>query len=424
MPYFFCIFASSNPIKMKQLCINYKKCDSIEADICLPASKSIANRALVVASLGDFVELLDNLSDCDDTHAVINALSSKTTTPNIGAAGTAMRFLTAYYAQKAGEWQLSGSERMHQRPIGILVEALRLLGADITYMGKEGFPPLCINGKRLQGGEISLSGGVSSQYISALLMIAPLMQNGLVLHLTDKVVSIPYIQMTLSMMNYFGVESTFDGRTIQIAPQLYQPARFVVENDWSAASYWYAVVALHPNATIRLSYLLKDSWQGDAKVASLFEPLGVKTTFNEKGIEIRRVSGPQLSYYDCDLSDQPDLAQTLVVVCLLLGVPFKFSGLSNLKIKETDRIAALVTECRKMGFVLQEEAEGVLVWKGEKVSAVQPICIDTYEDHRMAMAFAPAALVLGRICINNPMVVTKSYPQFWEEFSKIITFVQ
>lgn len=408
---------------MKQLCINYKNSDRLEAQVQLPASKSIANRALIVASLGGFVSSIGNLSDCDDTRAVINALSSKTHTPNVGAAGTAMRFLTAYYAQMPGVWQLSGSERMHQRPIAILVDALRSLGADITYLQKEGYPPLRIAGKQLQGGEIALNGGVSSQYISALLMIAPYMEQGLVLHLTDKVVSVPYIQMTLSLMRFFGVESTFDGTTIRIAPQLYKVAPFVVENDWSAASYWYAMVALRPGTTLFLPYLQEKSWQGDAQLVNLFKPLGVDTTFVNGGVELSSSAEPVVSQYTCDLASQPDLAQTLVVTCLMLGIPFRFSGLGNLKIKETDRIAALIAESKKMGFLLHEVEEGVLQWNGEQFPVTKPICIDTYDDHRMAMAFAPAVFKLGDICINNPQVVTKSYPQFWEELSKFVTFV-
>ena len=408
---------------MKQLCINYQNSGRLTSEVHLPASKSIANRALVVASLGGFASFIKNLSDCDDTQAVINALSSQTHTPNVGAAGTAMRFLTAYYAQKPGIWDLSGSDRMHQRPIAILVDALRSLGAEISYLQNEGYPPLRIVGKPLCGGEIALNGGVSSQYISALLMIAPYMEQGLTLHLTEKVVSVPYIQMTLSLMRFFGVESTFDGATIRIAPQGYKAAPFVVENDWSAASYWYAMVALRPETTLFLPYLQEDSWQGDAHLVSLFEPLGVRTTFVNGGIELSSSVESVVSQYTCDLASQPDLAQTLVVTCMMLGIPFTFSGLGNLKIKETDRIAALIAESKKMGYVLHEIAEGVLQWNGEKCPVTQPICIDTYEDHRMAMAFAPAVFKTGTICINNPQVVTKSYPQFWEELSKFVTFV-
>ena len=408
---------------MKQLCINYINKGRLTAEVRLPASKSIANRALIVASLGNFVQSIENLSNCDDTQAVISALSSNTNTPNVGAAGTAMRFLTAYYAQTEGIWELSGSERMHNRPIAILVEALRSLGAEISYLQKEGYPPLRMVGKQLKGGEITLNGGVSSQYISALLMIAPYMEQGLTLHLTDNVVSVPYINMTLSLMRYFGVESLFDGATIRVAPQVYKAAPFVVENDWSAASYWYEVVALQSGSSVESHHLYADSWQGDAELVRLFEPLGVTTTFTPQGVVLSSKDVVLPTYYTCNLAAQPDLAQTLVVTCLMLGVPFCFSGLGNLKIKETNRIAALITECKKMGYVLHEVAEGVLQWKGEKVSVTQPICIDTYEDHRMAMAFAPAVLKLGTICINNPQVVTKSYPQFWEELSKIVTFV-
>lgn len=405
---------------MKQLCIKYQPVEQIQTEVQLPASKSIANRALVVAALGGFEHCLENLSDCDDTQAVMGALSTQTNTPNIGAAGTAMRFLTAYYAQKEGVWELSGSERMHQRPIGILVDALRSLGADITYLQKEGYPPLRIVGKTLKGGEIALSGGVSSQYISALLMVAPLMQEGLALRLTDKVVSVPYINMTLSLMRYFGVASTFDGTVVRVAPQTYKPVPFVVENDWSAASYWYAVAALHGNTSITFPHLYADSWQGDSALVRLFEPLGVETTFTQQGVVLSNKTVQLPACYDCDLESQPDLAQTLVVACLMLDVPFRFSGLGNLKIKETDRIAALIAECAKMGFVLEEVENGVLAWNGQKTSPVQPLVIDTYEDHRMAMAFAPAVVKLGEIKINNPQVVSKSYPQYWKEFEKLL----
>lgn len=405
---------------MKQLCIKYTKQDKVSATVALPASKSIANRALIVASLGGFTQQLSNMSPCDDTLAVSSALSSGTHTPNIGAAGTAMRFLTAYYAQKEGIWELSGSERMHHRPIGILVEALRAVGAEIEYLRDEGFPPLRIVGKTLKGGKVVLNGGVSSQYISALLMVAPLMQEGLQLHLEGEVVSVPYIEMTLSLMRYFGVESSFDGRIIKVAPQVYKPAAMVVESDWSAASYWYAVAALHPSAKIKMEHLLLDSWQGDAQLVHLFEPLGVKTISTQHGVELQKTTVQLPKNYLCDLSAQPDLAQTLVVVCLLLDVPFVFSGLGNLRIKETDRIAALIKECAKMGYILRETSNGVLVWDGERAEPNRPICIDTYDDHRMAMAFAPAVIPLKEICIRQPEVVTKSYPQFWVEFEKLL----
>lgn len=405
---------------MKQLCINYSPLEALRGIIQLPASKSIANRALVLASLGGFAQQLQNLSDCDDTQAVLSALTSGTHTPNVGAAGTAMRFLTAYYAQKEGVWEISGSQRMHQRPIGILVDALRSVGAEITYLQQEGYPPLRIVGKSLQGGEIELDGGVSSQYISALLMIAPLMKKGLVIRLKGQVVSVPYIEMTLSLMRYFGIDSSFDGAVIRIEPQTYTAKPFVVENDWSAASYWYATTSLHADATLQLPYLLPNSWQGDAQLARLFEPLGVRTHFTEQGVEISHVEVvlPEKLVYD--LSDQPDLAQTLVVVCLLKDLPFEFAGLGNLKIKETDRIAALIAECKKLGYVLHEVAEGTLAWEGEHCPAASPVSITTYEDHRMAMAFAPAVMKLGTMLIEEPQVVSKSYPAYWTEMVKLL----
>ena len=406
---------------MKQYKLTYLEGEVEDVEAGLPASKSIANRALVMAALCGAEKYLKNLSDCDDTQAVIRALSSASEEKNIGAAGTAMRFLTAYYAISSESVVMTGTERMKNRPISILVEALRSLGADIEYVEKEGYPPLKINGKKLQGGELHVKGNVSSQYLSAILMIAPYTANGIKLVIEGDLVSRPYLQMTLSLMQEFGVSYTWEGNVVQIAPSEYKPLEFTVENDWSAASYWYSIVALSENKSVKLKYLLADSLQGDSHLVELYKPLGVETQFVDGGVVLSKNAEVELpKIYDISLKEQPDLAQTLVVSCLLMNVPFKFSGLENLKIKETDRIAALINECKTLGYILKEIESGVLSWDGEKCAPAIEIKINTYEDHRMAMAFAPAVIRLGSIIINEPDVVTKSYPSFWQEFEKVL----
>ena len=307
---------------------------------------------------------------------------------------------------------------MKNRPIKLLVDALNTLGARIEYIEKEGYPPLRIFGSALQGGEISLDGGISSQYISALLMISPLMEKGLKLHLTGNIISRPYIHLTLQLMSEFGVKSTWNGQTITVLPQEYQPVLFTVESDWSAASYWYEMMALDKNAEIELLGLFKHSMQGDAAGAKLFSQLGIKTLFTPNSVQLEKNSTEcrKLIY---DFLNEPDLAQTFVVTCTLLNIPFRFTGLQSLKIKETDRIEALKTELRKLGYVLKDRKGSVLEWTGERcIPDAHPV-IATYEDHRMAMAFAPAALIYpSGIEIANPEVVSKSYPHFWEDLKQ------
>ncbi len=406
---------------MKQYKLTYIKSDNNRVEAGLPASKSIANRALVIAALCGAEDRLKNLSDCDDTQAVISALSAMGGEKNIGAAGTAMRFLTAYYAISSESVVMTGTERMKNRPISILVDALRSIGADIEYLEKEGFPPLKINGKKLNGGELHVKGNVSSQYLSAILMIAPYTLDGIKLIIEGDLVSRPYLQMTLSLMKDFGVSYTWKENVIEIKPSEYCAREFTVENDWSAASYWYSVVAMSEGKSIKLRYLLSESLQGDSKLVELYKPLGVETEFVEDGVVLSKNNAVVLpSVYDISLKEQPDLAQTLVVSCLLMNVPFKFSGLENLKIKETDRIAALINECKTLGFVLKELESGVLSWDGEKCAPAEEIVIKTYEDHRMAMAFAPAVIHFGSLIIAEPDVVSKSYPSFWQEFQKVL----
>lgn len=387
----------------------------LKASVKLPASKSICNRALILNALSYSPYDIQNLSDCDDTEVMVKALNSNERDFDIKAAGTAMRFLTAFLSKVVGEWTITGTERMKNRPIKILVDALNALGAKIEYMEKEGYPPLRIFGSALQGGEISLAGGVSSQYISALLMIAPLMENGLTLHLEGNIISKPYINLTLQLMAQYGVKAEWNGSTIKVRPQEYNPIPFTVESDWSAASYWYAMMALSRNAEIELLGLFKNSLQGDSAGAKLFAQLGVGTTFTERGVLLRR-NGNSVKKLNYNFVNEPDLAQTFVVACVLMNTPFRFTGLQSLKIKETDRIEALKTELRKLGYLLTDSNDSILEWNGERCEPEEHPVIATYEDHRMAMAFAPAALVRPEgIEIADPEVVSKSYPHFWED---------
>ena len=388
---------------------------AIKASVKLPSSKSISNRALILNALSNSSFGVANLSDCDDTNLMVNALRSEGCDFNVGAAGTTMRFLTAFLAQREGQWTITGSARMKNRPIKVLVEALNALGAHIEYIEKEGFPPLRIAGCPLRGGEISLPGDVSSQYISALLMIAPFMRQGVTLHLVGEIVSRPYIHITLQLMRQFGVQSTWADHTIKVWPQSYQPVRFTVESDWSAASYWYQIMALSPSAEIELLGRFEQSLQGDAAGAKLFSQLGVETLFTERGVRLRH-NGKRCQRLDYDFVNEPDLAQTFVVTCALLNVPFRFTGLQSLKIKETDRIEALKNELLKLGYVLHDEQDSILSWDGERCDPEAHPVIATYEDHRMALSFAPAALVRPEgIEIAHPQVVSKSYPHYWDD---------
>ncbi|MBP3775512.1 MAG: 3-phosphoshikimate 1-carboxyvinyltransferase [Prevotella sp.] len=397
---------------------------SLQHTAKLPASKSISNRALIIHALSGGTILPDNLSNCDDTEVIIAALKDNPYEINIKAAGTAMRFMTAFLAVKDGEEHvLTGTERMKHRPIGILVDALRFLGADIEYVNHEGFPPLRIRGKQLEGGLLEVPGNISSQYISALLMIGPILSNGLTLRLTGDIISRPYIDLTLWTMREFGADAEWgDYETIVVHPQPYKNHPYYIENDWSSASYWYEMVALSKDqeATVHLEGLMDGSKQGDSSLRYIFSLLGVKSTFKTKKqgvpttvtIQQSRHCVPRLEY---DFVNSPDLAQTFVVTCALLNVPFHFRGLSTLKIKETDRIEALKKEMRKLGYVIKDINESELLWDGERCEPDLKSGIDTYEDHRMALAFAPAAFHFDALRINNPQVVTKSYPNYWDD---------
>lgn len=392
---------------------------TLRAEIQLPASKSISNRALIINAISGSGTWPENVSCCDDTRVMVKALTERPETIDILAAGTAMRFLSAYLSVTPGTHTLTGTERMRHRPIAVLVEALRTLGAQVEYAGEEGFPPLRITGGRHRGGALSLPASVSSQYISALLMIGPTLAEGLTLCLEGELVSRPYIEMTLSLMRHYGAEVRWmDERTIRVQPVPYRPTAFCVENDWSAAGYWYEMVALSPDpkAEIILPGLYKDSTQGDSRIRDFFLPLGVHTAFTPEGVRLRKSGQPPVAHLELDLVNQPDLAQTLVATCAMLGVTFRFTGLQSLKIKETDRIHALRTELAKLGFLVSEAYDRILYWQGERTEPLPALAIDTYDDHRMALALAPCCLRTGRpLRINHPQVVSKSYPQFWTD---------
>lgn len=390
----------------------------VKATIQLPASKSISNRALIIHALSGGNNAPANLSDCDDTQVMIKALTENKEVIDILAAGTAMRFLTAYLSATPGTHILTGTQRMQQRPIQILVNALRELGAHIEYTVNEGYPPLRIQGTELTGNELTLKGNVSSQYISALLMIGPVLKNGLALHLSGEIISRPYIDLTLQLMKDFGAVAGWTSESsIRVEPQPYRSIPFTVESDWSAASYWYQTAALMPEAEIELTGLFRHSYQGDSRGAEIFARIGVETHYTDNGVKLVK-QGERPARLDEDMVDIPDLAQTFVVTCALLDIPFRFTGLQTLKIKETDRIAALKAELAKLGYVLRDENDSILSWDGERCEPQEVPVIKTYEDHRMAMAFAPAVIRYPQLQIAEPQVVSKSYPAYWDDLQK------
>ncbi len=465
----------------------------LNASLTLPTSKSLCARALVINHLCQLPVPLVGLSDCDDTQAILQGLEALRNSEgaplrvDIGAAGTAMRFLTALFAATPQlDVVITGSQRMKERPIGALVTALQAAGADISYVEKEGYPPLHIRGKQLEGGTLALPSNISSQYVSALLMIAPTMRRGLQLELVGKVASAPYIRMTMQVMKAFGVEAKWEKNIISVVrgqryartlsshcgttKETEQAASYTIECDWTAASYWYEIVALHPDkaARVLLRGLREASEQGDAVCAKWFEALGVTTTFTAEGAILEKsTKSPQVAlecnnctsedtelssqtddnfcesnedlpqttshssqadYFSCkdapplwlDFAAAPDLAQTFVVTCALLSHPFHFKGLESLRIKETDRIAALIAELQKLGKHIEAIGEGELRYTAQNDSSpAHPITIATYNDHRMVLAFAPAALRFPQLSIEHPEVVAKSYPNYWEHLSEI-----
>ncbi|GAB4397416.1 MAG: 3-phosphoshikimate 1-carboxyvinyltransferase [Microscillaceae bacterium] len=397
---------------------------TVQARLALPFSKSESNRALIMQALAQFqsgarIEIAQ-CATARDTQTLQALLATPSPVWDVLDAGTTMRFLLAYAAITGQHKILTGTPRMQKRPIGILVEALRTLGFDIQYLGQEGYPPLEVKGKahfEQKTAALSIRGDVSSQFISALLMIAPLLPQGLRLHLQGEIGSRPYIEMTRLQMQYFGIASEWQGAHLWVGPQTYQARAYQVEADWSAASYWYSVAALSPGSNLFLEGLRADSLQGDAQVAEFGKSLGVETTFFPEGVALRHLPTTLPAPIKIDFRPCPDLAQTWVVLCAALQVPLMAQGLESLRLKETDRIRALQNELLKLGVSFSEEAGYWVLGFGEWANApapARPLVIETYEDHRMAMAFAPLAL-RQTLYIAEPQVVQKSYPHFWAD---------
>ena len=397
-----------------------------EVTIRLTGSKSESNRALMLSALSQGEVSILNLSSAADTVTLKKILESEHVSEkvNVGPAGTAMRFLTAYYAFKGQKITITGSDRMKQRPIGTLVNALRNLGAQIDYLEKECYPPIAITGDFEQKNQkVSIRGDISSQFLTALLLLANSLPKGLDLEIIDELTSKPYVNMTLAMLSQCGIEHSWKNDIISIQPQEFEKTTIIIEPDWSAASYWYTIVALSEKAKIHLPNLKKNSLQGDSAIAQIMTLFGVHTTFNKEGIVIEKVAHeikPQL----LDFKECPDLAQTVIVCAAVLGKEFSFTGLETLKIKETDRIFALQTELAKMNIKLIETQADVYQLDCLDLSLPSEITISTYEDHRMAMAFAPIAMLIDEVIIQEPKVVEKSYPHFWDDFKKLGFFIQ
>ena len=390
----------------------------VSGKVNVSGSKSESNRLLILQSLYPNLSL-ENLSNSDDTKYLQKALQGDKAVVDISHAGTAMRFLTAYFSAKEGrEVILTGSERMQNRPISILVEALGSLGVDIEYTQKKGYPPLSIRGKKIDKSHVSIQGNVSSQYISALLLMAPGLKNGLEIELLGEVTSVPYINMTLALLKDLGIIYNWEENVIRVMPkQSIQEASLTVESDWSSASYFYSLVALSDGGQVTLKAYKKDSLQGDSSLVDIYKHFGVKTIFDENSITlVKEPKEPQP--LTLDLRNSPDLAQTIVVTCFGAGIACDLTGLHTLKIKETDRLVALQQELEKLGAAIEITDKSLHLKKGWKIK--ENISIDTYDDHRMAMAFAPLCLKVD-ININDAEVVTKSYTDFWKDFESVLS---
>ena len=405
----------------KNAIVSFRGQKDIAATINLTGSKSESNRALIISALSKGVVKVENLSDAADT-VILNRIlrdleinpATEKQTVDVGHAGTAMRFLTAYLSTLPQQFTLTGSGRMQERPIAILVDALKTLGADISYEKNEGYPPLNINGGlNSDAAEVSIKGNVSSQYLSALLIIAPTLPLGLRLKIEGGLTSRPYLEMTLNMLAATGIQHEWSDDTIYIAPQIHQEATLVVEPDWSAASYWYSITSLADTGDITLTNMREESLQGDSKIQEIMIALGVRTSRVPDGIELK--TGTSVDIQEVlNLKDCPDLAQTIIVCAAAKGLNLSFTGLETLKIKETNRILALQQELAKIGVTLNEDNE-VYTLNCDALAFPEKITIATYDDHRMAMAFAPLSLLIKEVEIEDYQVVEKSYPDFWKD---------
>ena len=402
----------------------HKPINPVSSTVILPGSKSISNRILIIKALSGLDFETKYLSDSDDTNYLKEALINDASQSiiNVGHAGTDMRFLAAFLSLKNGEYELTGSERLQQRPIKDLVDVLKTLGADINYKKNEGFPPLQIKGKQLTGGAVEINGSVSSQFITALLLVAPYFTNGLELTIKDELVSRPYVDMTVTLMKQFGASVVWSENKILVkpTPYSYDKKEFIIESDWSAASYYYSIVALSSVGTqLVLKNLFKNSLQADSACEKIYKNLGVETEFKDNEIIISKTHNAYQTIITQDFIKCPDIAQTIVCSCIGLQIPFVFKGLQTLKLKETDRIVALKNECKKFGIELSV-TNNLIEWNGEQsLNKNIDDSVATYNDHRMAMSFAPLSLLVEKLEIENTEVVSKSYPEFWQHLKSI-----
>ena len=404
---------------MSDISIKATKQD-IKGEIILTAGKSESNRVLMIRALCENHFEINNLAIAKDTETMMRLLESKDQIKDVGPAGTTMRFLTAFYANTPGDFILTASERMKNRPIKILVDALKDLGADISYLEKDGCPPLKIRGKKLNGGSIEIDGSVSSQYLSALIMIAPTLKEGLKINLKGKIASVPYLKMTLELIAFFGAKYTWEGACIHIEQGQYEAKNYTIEADWSAASYWYQIAALAKSAEIKIGGLKQKSLQGDSAIVEIFSRLGVESKFFDGGVVLNKLQNftlPDELVYD--FSNCPDVAQTLASTVAGLGIKGHFTGLESLRIKETDRIEAIKVELAKFNIQVEVIGEDEIKIKAGKMESSN-LEIDTYDDHRVAMSIAPLCLsVLKKIIIKEAEVVAKSYPDFWKDLNSV-----
>ena len=392
---------------------------TIYGSVDLESSKSISNRLLIIKELCKSKFEIQNLSNANDTKILNEILNGFETKKDINCedAGTALRFLIAFLATNEGDWVVSGSKRMQERPIKPLIDCLIKLGASINYLEKEGFPPIEIKNKKLSSGKIRLPGNVSSQFISALLMVAPTIENGLTLEINSKVLSKPYINMTLDLMKEFGIEYSWENNLIKVEQQNYSAKNIEVENDWSSASFWYSFLALSKSGEIKIPNLYANSLQGDSVLSNIYSKLGIKTEFNEDSIVLYKTKNIAKEI-ELDLSNHPDLALPIIVTCCGLGIKAFLMGLESLKIKESNRLECIKKELEKFNVISSISSSSIEIKENQKI--VQPTSIiESHNDHRIAMSIAPLSMKVNSIKFDDKDVVNKSYPKFWEDFDRV-----
>jgi 3-phosphoshikimate 1-carboxyvinyltransferase len=400
-----------------------KKDKTLKGTVGLTSSKSISNRVLIIRALCGKQFSISNLATANDTKLLQELLNSTDEIINAEDAGTTFRFLTAFLAQKPGEWTLTGTQRMKERPVGILVDALRSFGAEISYTEKENFPPVKISGRKLQGGKLNMNSSMSSQFISALLLIAPTLEEGLDLKLAGEIFSRPYIELTLSLMNQFGIQSEWNENIISVKHEEYRPSEIIIENDWSAASYWYEMAALSDDVDLILKGLNQNSFQGDSAIVNIMEQFGIRTEFVQDVIRITKKNIPGIeasSIFKHNFQSHPDLFPSIAVTCAALNMNADFTGVQNLRIKESNRLESVQSQLKKIGINSEISDFGFRIsdtLRNKPDSSA--LLFQTYNDHRLAMSFAPLAIKYGSVEIENPEVVKKSYPEFWDDLRSV-----